>query len=115
MRAAEALCNGNLGRGAQLLELAVGAEQAAFESVPKMVQPELEGDECATAAPAEMYQVAGGAGCSARARPQDLKFGEQILAVRDKMEPTPPLKVKKPHWWETEEEEEEEEEDEEDG
>ncbi len=111
MRAAEALCNGNLGRGAQLLQRAADAEQAAFESVPKMVKSTLERDECAVAAPQEVLQVNDEAGCSARDRPQGLSWGAKVLAVQDKMAPTPPLKVKqKRNWWEEEEEEEEEEE-----
>jgi hypothetical protein len=110
LRAGHALCNGNLGRGAHLLELAVEAEQAAFDSVPKMVKLDLSTEECATAAPLETFQINDEAGCSTRDRPQALQWGERVLAVQDKMEPTPPIKVKRRrNWWEEEEEEEEEE------
>jgi len=112
MRAADALCNGNLGRGAQLLQQASAAEQAAFDSAPKMVKSTLDQDECAVAAPKEVFEVNDEAGCSTRDRPQGLSWGEKILAVQEKMPPTPPLKARRrQNWWEEEEEEEEEEED----
>jgi len=113
-RAAEALCNGNLGRGAQLLERATEVEEAVFESVPTMVKEDLEKHECAQAAPDEMFHINDEAGCSTRDKPQDLKYAEKILAVRDKMESTPPLPIRNRMWWEEKEEEEEEEEEEED-
>ena len=37
-KAAQAMCNGHLGKGVQLLDKALEHERAAFNSVPKMVQ-----------------------------------------------------------------------------
>ncbi len=112
-RAAEALCTGNLGRGARLLEQAVETEEATFESVPKMVKTELNRDERTAAAPDATFQVNDEAGCSSCGRPDELKIAERILAVQDTVQATPPLGRPK-RWWEEEglEEEEEEAEDE---
>ena len=109
-QAGAALCNGNLGRGALLLEQAVAAEQAAFESIPKMVQAELDKEECAQAAPDAAFKVNDEAGCVACESPEQLKIADRILAIQDTVRATPPLARPKRNWWEEEVEEEEEEE-----
>jgi len=112
-KAAQALCGGDLGRGARLLEEAVAAEEAAFESVPKMVQVELDREESTAESPQATGQVSDEAGCATCARPEELKIVEKILAVQDTVKSTPPLSRPK-RWWEEEGLEEEEEEEEED-
>ena len=110
-RAGDALCTGHLGRGAQLLEQAAKAEEAAFRGVPKFVQNELDVEQKAEAAPEEALQTNDEASCASCAKPQDLKIANRILAVIDKMEATPPIPRRKVNWWDEDIEEEEEEED----
>jgi len=114
-QAADALCTGNLGRGALLLEQAVEAEQAAFDSVPTMVQTELDREEAAAEAPEATFQVNDEAGCAGCDRPDEIKIADKILAVQDTVQATPPLGRPKRRWWDEELEEEEEEEEESDG
>jgi len=113
-QAAEALCGGDLSRGAQLLERAVEAEEAAFRSVPKMVQAQLDREESTAPAPDATFQVQTEAGCASCERPKELHIAERILAIQDTVQATPPLKRAR-RWWDAEgvEEEEEEEEDDE--
>jgi hypothetical protein len=110
-RAAEALCAGNLGRGAVLLEQAAAEEEAAFESVPGMVETDLDRDEVAVEAPDATFLVNDEAGCPGCDRPDELKIAERILAVQPTFKATPPL-ARPRRWWEEEGLEEEEEEDE---
>jgi hypothetical protein len=109
-RAAHALCAGNLGRGAQLLEQAADAETAAFESVPKMVKTELDREEVASETPEAALQVNDEAGCAACDRPGELAIADKILAIQDTVQAIAPLGRPKRPWWEEEEEEEQEEE-----
>jgi hypothetical protein len=109
-QAADAMCTGNLGRGALLLEQAVAAEQAAFESVPKMVQADLDREESAAAAPDATFQVNDEAGCITCKRPDEIKIADKILAIQDTVQATPPIGRPKRRWWDAEQEEEEEEE-----
>jgi hypothetical protein len=110
-RAGDALCTGQLGRGAQLLEQAAKAEETAFLGVPKFVQNELNVEQKAEAAPEEAFRTNDEASCTSCAKPQDLKIANRILAVIDKMEATPPIPRRKVNWWDQEIEEEEEVED----
>jgi hypothetical protein len=111
-RAAEALCRGDIGKGSALLEDAMDKEQAAYESLPQMVQNRLKGDEKSAAnAPIEIGHVAPGATCAARGLPTGLQFADRILAVTDQMEQTSP--IRRTGWWIKDAEEEEEEEEEE--
>jgi len=112
-QAADALCMGNLGRGALLLEQAVEAEHAAFDSVPRMVQVDLDREERAAQAPDATFQVNDEAACAACERPDELKIAERILAIQDTVQATPPM-GRPNRWWETKEIEEEEEEEEDD-
>jgi hypothetical protein len=110
-KAGDALCGGNLGRGADLLNQAAAAEQAAFDSVPKFVKVTLDENEQAAGAP-EIAQAANDeSSCAGCAKPSDLKVADKILAIQDKMEATPPLSRRKSRWFDEELEEEEEEED----
>jgi hypothetical protein len=111
-KAGDALCSGNLGRGADLVNQAAAAEEAAFDSVPKFVKVELDANEQASGPP-EIAQAANDeSSCAGCAKPGALKIADTILAIQDKMESTPPLPVKKPRWFDEELEEEEEEDDE---
>ena len=107
-KAGEALCNGQLGRGAQLLKQAAAAEQAAFSSVPAFVKADLEQNQKAEAPPESAHLVNDEGACTGCGKPAALKVADQILDLSDKMEPTPPLKAKKRRWWDEEKEEEEE-------
>jgi len=112
-KAGEALCNGQLGRGAQFIKQAAAAEEAAFESVPKFVKADLESKHRAAEAPESSYLVNDEGTCTGCGKPADLHIADQILNLQDKMEATPPLPARKHRWWEEEKEEEEEQEDDE--
>ncbi len=114
-RAAQAMCNGNLGQGAALLDQAMEAERAAYNSLPQMVMQHLDRvtkdpDE----APATLAHVPSTGACPSCAMPKDIRYADLILNVQDVMEETPPLNRRRGNaWWlEEDEEEEEEEEDE---
>ncbi len=109
-KAGEALCNGQLGRGAQLIKQAAAAEEAAFSSVPKFVEVELTSSQHAMDAPESVHTVNDEGTCTGCSKPADLKIADKILNLQDKMEPTPPLRTRKNRWWEEEKEEEEEQE-----
>ena len=109
-KAGESLCNGQLGRGAQLIKQAAAAEEAAFKSVPKFVKVELENNQQAEEAPESAYMVNDEGSCTGCAKPAELRIADQILNLQDKMEATPPLPTKKRRWWDEEKEEEEEQE-----
>jgi hypothetical protein len=112
-KAGEALCNGQLGRGAQLIKQAAAAEEAAFASVPKFVKIDLDSDQCAADAPESAYVVNDEGSCTGCGKPADLRIADKILNLQDKMEATPPLPTKKRRWWDEEKEEEEDQEDDE--
>jgi hypothetical protein len=112
-RAGEALCNGNLGRGADLLKQAAAAEQAAFDSAPVFVTTTLDEHECAAGTPENAQALndeATSAGC---AKPAGLKVADKILSISDKMEATPPMPKRKARWFDEDLEEEQENDDDE--
>ena len=111
-KAGEALCNGQLGRGAQLLQKASAAEEAAFDSVPKFVKTDLEAHEQSASAPEITHQLNDETTCSGCAKPAELKLADTILAYQDKMNKSPPLPRRKPTWFDEDKEEEEEQNDE---
>lgn len=111
-KAGNALCNGQLGRGAQLLEKAAAAEKAAFDSVPKFVEVELEANQKAAGPPEEAVAVNDEASCSTCAKPSDLKIADKIIAQQGKIENVAPLPRRRPSWFDEEKEEEEEQQDE---
>lgn len=113
-RAASSMCNGNLGRGAQLLEQALEAERAAYKSMPIQVKNELdEADKTASSTPQELPHVVAETVCPTTKAPAELKYADRILGMSDQLEDSPPLPVMR--WWSEEIEEEEEEEEAEDG
>ncbi len=110
-RAGEALCNGNLGRGAELLKQAAAAEQAAFESVPVFVKVTLDEHEQAASSPENADVINDEASCAGCSKPQGLRIADRILAISDKMEATPPLPKRKTRLFDEDKEEEQEDED----
>jgi hypothetical protein len=103
-RAGIALADGDLGRGASLIEKALESERAAFESVPKQVQDSLdEGDHIAkperraATAPDILAYVPSNAGCAVMERPRDLAYADLILNVTAEMQESPPMPT--PLWW----------------
>ena len=111
-KAGEALAQGQLGRGAQLLTQAAAAEQAAFESAPDFVASEFEETETAVAAPEEAHAINDEASCSGRDAPKELKIADRILSRSARMDKAPPLPRRKPAWFEEQREEEEDKDDE---
>jgi hypothetical protein len=110
MQAAQALCQGQLGRGAMLLERAAEVEEATFATLPVQVREKLNAQEqSAAAAPTEAHGVVTHAGAPRCDRPKDLIWGERILSVHDTLDNAPPFRASKRKWYESPEEEEEEE------
>lgn len=108
-KAADALCDGRLGRAAQLLDRAVRAEEAAFESLPHQVVDKLDpGVAAATAAPEARENLSEEDTCGQRDRPAELKLADRILAVQPRLQRVSMI-GRRPHdWWRGEDEEEEE-------
>ena len=106
-KAGEALSQGQLGRGAQLLTQAAAAEQAAFESAPDFVASEFEEHETAAAAPEAAHAINDEASCSGCETPKDLKIADRILSRSARMDKAPPIPRRKPAWFEEQVEEEE--------
>lgn len=115
LEAAKAIANGNLGRGADLLDRAMEAERAVFDSVPVQVRENFDKEEAAAAdAPPGLYEVGTAALCPRLALPSEIhKAASAILNISDEMENAPPVRLRR-KWFEAEEEDEEEEEDEDD-
>ncbi|MEC7986443.1 MAG: hypothetical protein VX278_14855 [Myxococcota bacterium] len=113
-KAGQAICNGHLGKGVQLLEKALEQERATYDSVPKMVKVKLDAHEKqSNNAPASTQKVTANEFCPSVTQPKEMYYADRILNVRANAKPTPPM----PYWWlqtgdELEEEEEEEEEEE---
>ena len=104
-RAAEALCAGDIGRGAHLLDAAVRAERAAFESMP--VQVELPSSvSAARAGPEERPFVDEGEAAPPTQAPGLFKVADTILRVTQSSELLPVTRNNPTHnWWEAPEEE----------
>ncbi|MES2639013.1 MAG: hypothetical protein V4850_06005 [Myxococcota bacterium] len=105
-RAAESLCAGDLSRGALLLDQAVAAERAAFETVP--VQVDLPSALLAPSSSAEERPfVAEGESCPATQAPALFQRADAILRVTDTSAPVPVWRNQRNHhWWDGPEEEE---------
>ncbi len=105
-RATDALCGGDLGRGAQLLEQAVAAERAAFASVPKQVDIP-DATRAPAAAPEACAQLEEGDACPPTHAPGILHAADAIIRVT---ETAPALLVpatsRTHRWWEVAEVEE---------
>lgn len=112
-QSAQAMCNGNLAQGAALMERAMEAERAAYESTPAMVEEHLDHtNNQAAPPPAELAHVGSRSTCPTRAMPKEIAIADRILAIGDTMERPPPLNRRRGNaWWREEEEEEEEDED----
>lgn len=102
--AAEAMCRGNLSRGAQLLERALGAEQAALDTVPRQVREKMSDEQRAGPGyPAELPQSLDAAALPPCALPEALQIADHILALEDRFLETPPRRVRRQEWWWSEE------------
>ena len=111
-KAGQALCEGHIGKGVQLLDKALEHERAAFNSIPKMVKVKLdEKEKKPNNAPLECQKIDPHDVCPAITKPKELELADRILNIRDHMEATPPLRLL--DWWEVDREEEEEEDEEE--
>lgn len=102
-KAIQALCAGDLGRGAQLLDKAVEAERAAFDSMPDQVQV-----PSATTKPEGGPEVRpfveAGEGCTPTQAPDALAAADEILKVSARAEEQPMPRQQRPHvgWWDAE-------------
>lgn len=108
-RAAAAACAGDLGRAAHVLDQAVRAERAAFQSVP--VQVELPHDlSAATATPDERAFVDEGEAAPPTHAPELFRTADTILRVTESGEQVPVTRNLPLHnWWEAPEEDAEDE------
>lgn len=102
-KAIQALCAGDLGRGAQLLDKAVEAERAAFDSMPVQVavpstttKPE--------GGPDVRPFVEAGEGCTPTQAPEALAEADAILRVSERSEEQHQPHQRRPHvgWWDQE-------------
>lgn len=111
--AAEAMCRGNLSRGAQLLERALGAEKAAYDTVPEQVRAQMEAEEKQPGGyPAELPQALDEGALPSCPLPAALAIADQILSLNDEFHESPPLRARRRRrrdWWEEEGEGEDEE------
>ena len=104
-KAADAICAGDLGRGAHILDNAVRAERAAFEAVPDQVElpallaaPEAQVDE--------RPFIEAGEGCPPTQAPEIGRLANEIVRVSDTMEPFGVARDNPVHhWWDAPEEE----------
>ena len=113
-QAVEALCRGDLGRGAEILERAIAEETDAQKSTPIQVKNHLEESVIASVStPKSAASLSTAAVCNPIQPPITLKLADQIRNISDEMTAVPPIPIsRKTNWWEEEESEEEEEEDE---
>ncbi|MFZ5475688.1 MAG: hypothetical protein ACOZNI_02835 [Myxococcota bacterium] len=103
-RATEALCAGDLGRGAQLLDKAAEAERAAWDTVPAQVDvPDVARKPADM--PAERVLVEAGEGCPQTHAPAVLKEAQEIVNVSDRSseQPMPRAMARHEGWWDVEE------------
>ena len=115
LQAAQAISNGNLGRGADLLDQALEAERAAFESVPRQVRENFEVEESAAEAPPPgTWLLSSAALCPRQVLPAGIrKASAEVLNLTNRTESVPPLDEF--HWFDEKGPEEEEEEDDDEG
>ncbi len=113
-QAIEALCRGDLTRGAQLLERAIETERATIEQVPHGLgldpDEDTERDQLEKG-PDAMQETDEDEGCPERDAPEEAKLAHQIEAFTHTARDLRGIKVV-PHatpWWEEEEDEDEEE------
>lgn len=104
-QASDAICAGDLGRGAHVLDRAVRAERAAFEAVPTQVElPSVIGAPVASAD--ERPFVEEGEGCPPTQAPEVTRLAGEIVRVSESMDPVPSTpSLRGHHWWEGPDEE----------
>ncbi len=108
-KAAQALCAGELGRGADLLRKATEADRACHKSAPKQLELSTRARVPAEE-PAAIAEVQAGEGCAPTTAPAALAAASRIVAVGDTADAVPVWSVGKSHnWWELEIDEEAEE------
>jgi hypothetical protein len=104
-KAADAICAGDLGRGAHLLDVAVRTERATFDTVPDQVElpavvdgPEAHADE--------RPFIEEGEGCPPTQAPEISRVAGEIVRVSETLDPFGVTRDNPTHrWWETPEEE----------
>ena len=104
-KAGQALCQGNVSKGKQLLEEAIKKEEATRESIPEQVERRLESkDKNSTGTPVSTASE-GGEVCPARNAPGDLDIADKILSVRATVKNAPPVRrTRSFKWWEQDKE-----------
>jgi hypothetical protein len=106
-RAGEALCAGDLGRGAHLLDQAVAAERAAFETIPAQVEVPVEVVAPDTGAEERPF-VTDGESAPATQAPGLFQKADAIVRITDHSEELPVPETRRTHrWWEAPEADEE--------
>ena len=112
-KAGQALCQGNVSKGKQLLEEALRKEDATRESIPEQVEKRLEAKEKTMKGSPVSTASEGGEVCPAKSVPQGLDIADKIIAVRATVKNAPPIRrTRSFKWWEKEKESEEESEEE---
>ncbi len=109
-QAGQALCQGNVSRGKQLLEQALEKEDATRESMPKQVEERLEDKERTMTGAPVSTATEGGEICPACNQTKELKIADKIMSVRATVKNAPPIRRTRPfNWWEELEDSQEEE------
>jgi hypothetical protein len=103
-RAAEALCAGDIGRGADLVRRAAEAEATAFASMPGQVDLPASEREAARA-PQEANEAHDGDGCPVTHAPALFKLADAVIRVADRSpDVAQPRQNRRRAWWQNEEE-----------
>jgi len=107
--AMEQLCHGKIGRGREILDSAMRAEEQAFNNLTKLVSIEDLEREAAEEAPDAMWEIGVNQACTPTDIPNQLaELANQIQDVGDEVKDPPVRQVVDSPWWTEEEEEEEE-------
>lgn len=107
-KAAEAICAGELGRGADLLRRASESDRATFKSLPAQVELPAAQRQGAEANPA-VAEVQEGEGCNPTSAPGLLALADRVASLGQTADLVGPLRPMAQHrWWTPEEGEEEE-------
>jgi hypothetical protein len=106
-KASEAICAGELGRGADLLKQASEADRATFKAAPKQLGLKPE-EKKGAKAPASAAAVEAGEGCTPAHAPKIEALAARIANVTESMDAVGHERRRAPHnWWEQAEDEEE--------
>jgi hypothetical protein len=99
-KAGEAICGGDLGRGADLLKQATEADRATFKAAPKQLGLNAMQRKGASD-PGELHAVTAGEGCTPTTAPELERLADRIANVSDTMDPVALDRRYRPHdWWE---------------